>query len=603
MSETKDKIKFSNFWQTSFWTFKLGFKISARWYGMMVFTKVMSEVLPLLTTFFSSLVLGELVASLARGDKFLDQNLILYIVLLFLSNSFERINGLADEYIWMRFNYKIDLTMFPIYLEQLGKIDIQYHEDPDFKTKLKKVDEALGWKLISSFQSIASIIATTIGTIFITYIFFQINIIFIFIILIPIILDYLINVKFGKNLWSIWETNGDEKKETSHALSGLSEKGIIHEAKIYNFASYIAHKFFVANERFITNAVSTTNKKYLALSGNTIFGLLTIGLLQVYLIYQTVSGFINIQGYSFYIQNVFDVSRRFNRFADSLSRVYGDNLFIQELKEFLELPDKIIKPKNGIVVDQSSPSIEFKNVSFKYPTSENYILQNLSFKIDAGEKIALVGENGAGKSTIIKLLARFYDVTEGEILINGIDIKQLDLTAYYKLWGVLFQYFARYWFTLRENIGIGNIEDIKNSELIKAAGDKAGLDTILPKLPHGYENMMSTDFTDGKDLSGGEWQKVGIARGMFANPKFIVLDEPTSALDALAEAKVFQEIEKMASDTTMLIVSHRFATVRNADKIIVLEDGKISEQGSHEKLMTENGLYAKMFLTQAEGYK
>jgi len=276
---------------------------------------------------------------------------------------------------------------------------------------------------------------------------------------------------------------------------------------------------------------------------------------------------------------------------------------MRDFKYFLEMPSKINKPQNGIKVKQESPEIEFKNVSFKYPNSKNYILKNLSFKISRGEKIALVGENGSGKTTIIKLLARFYDVNEGEILINGINIKNLNLASYYKLWGVLFQYFAKYWFSLRENIGIGNFEDINNINLIQNAANKAGLEKIISKLPNKLDNMLSTDFKDGKDLSGGEWQKVGLARGFFANPKLIILDEPTSALDAISEQEIFDEIQKVSIDTTMIIVSHRFATVRNAGKILVIENGIISEQGTHEKLMTNRTLYYKMFTVQAEGYR
>jgi ATP-binding cassette subfamily B protein len=171
---------------------------------------------------------------------------------------------------------------------------------------------------------------------------------------------------------------------------------------------------------------------------------------------------------------------------------------------------------------------------------------------------------------LIKLLARFYDVTEGEILINDINIKNLDIKNYYKLWGVLFQSFAKLWFSVRENIGIGNIEDIEKVDLIKEAGRKSDADGFITKLINQYETLLSKDFKDGAELSGGQWQKVGIARALFANPKFIVMDEPTSALDALAEAKIFDELKELSDNSTVIIVSHRFATVRNADKILVL---------------------------------
>jgi ATP-binding cassette subfamily B protein len=182
-------------------------------------------------------------------------------------------------------------------------------------------------------------------------------------------------------------------------------------------------------------------------------------------------------------------------------------------------------------------------------------------------------------------LARFYDVQEGQILVNDVDIREINLATYYQLWGVLFQYFARYWFTVTENVALSRITQKNDVQRVSHALSRADAESLVAKLPHKEDTMLSTDFTDGVDLSGGEWQKIGIARRMFAEPKFIILDEPTSALDALAESRVFDQLYALAEDTTMLIVSHRFATVRKAHSIIVLQHGRIVEQGSHAELM------------------
>jgi len=349
--------------------------------------------------------------------------------------------------------------------------------------------------------------------------------------------------------------------------------------------------------------IREANIRYSFLSFAKLGEVAGFGFIQYWLIKQVLAKAISVQGYSFYLQNVYLVAENLNSIQTDIVELIEFSRYVENLRIFFSLPEKIKKPKKPIKIPQEFPKIEFRNVSFKYPGSRNMVFENVSFVINPGEHVALVGENGAGKTTIIKLLARFYDVTSGEILINDVNIKKIDLESYYKLWGILFQEFAKYWLSVRENIGLGSVEDIKDKKLVKQAAKKAGADKMIDKLPMKYENPLSTNMKRGTDLSGGQWQKIGIARGLFSDPQLIVLDEPTSALDALAEDEVFEEIAKISSDTTMIIVSHRFSTVRNTDKILVLKSGKISEQGTHQKLMKNEKLYYKMFTSQAKGYK
>jgi ATP-binding cassette subfamily B protein len=217
--------------------------------------------------------------------------------------------------------------------------------------------------------------------------------------------------------------------------------------------------------------------------------------------------------------------------------------------------------------------------------------------------IAFVGENGAGKTTLIKLLCRFYDVDEGQILINGIDIKQLDLVSWYDHIGVLFQDFLKYSYSLRDNIWFGKVTSPAVPEQIIAAAQQSGADAVKDTLKHGYKQMLGPTFEDGLDLSTGQWQKVALARGFYRNAPILVLDEPTAAIDAKAEHEIFQKVEQLTADKTAIIISHRFSTVRNADTIYVIKDGKISESGSHQELMRINGTYAGLFNLQAEAYR
>jgi ABC-type multidrug transport system fused ATPase/permease subunit len=286
----------------------------------------------------------------------------------------------------------------------------------------------------------------------------------------------------------------------------------------------------------------------------------------------------------------------------NFGEMYEHNLYIDHFFEIQELPRLIKESPNPVIFKNiSSPKIEFKNVYFRYPKGQ-LVLKNISFTINPGESIALVGANGAGKSTIIKLICRFYDVTSGEILINGVNIKNLKLSNWYEHMGTLFQDFVHYYLTVRENIVLGNPSKIDEKQ-IRAAAKKAGADEFIEKLPKKYDQPLGREYEDGEELSIGQWQKLAIARAFYRSSPLLILDEPTSAIDAEAEYEIFNNLEKAYKNKSLILVSHRFSTVRNANKIFVIEDGKIAEHGTHDRLIKLNGKYASMFNIQAKGYK
>jgi ATP-binding cassette subfamily B protein len=245
----------------------------------------------------------------------------------------------------------------------------------------------------------------------------------------------------------------------------------------------------------------------------------------------------------------------------------------------------------------------FENVGFRYPGSEVWAVHNLSFTVPAGETLALVGENGAGKTTIVKLITRLYDPDEGRITIDGTDIREFSLAELRTHIGAIFQDFLRYSFSAADNIGVGRIEAAGDRDRIISAATQSLADPVIKKLPEGYDQMLGRTFAKGHDLSGGEWQKLAIARAYMRDAEIIILDEPTAALDARAEAEVFQRFKNLAEGTTAVLISHRFSTVRMADRIVVLADGRIEEAGTHAELMVNGGRYAELFELQASGYR
>jgi len=292
---------------------------------------------------------------------------------------------------------------------------------------------------------------------------------------------------------------------------------------------------------------------------------------------------------------------------------YEHSLFVGNLFNFLDLaPNSVEGALSPVSQDGGRPllitrpireGIEFRHVSFRYPRSERFVLRDLSFVLRAGETVAVVGENGAGKTTLVKLLARFYDPTEGTIFLDGRDLREYDLDSLRRHVGIIFQDFVRYNLSARENIGFGRIEFAEDRERVTRAAQDGGAQPVIERLPKGFETMLGRTFEDGVDLSGGEWQKLALSRAFMREAQMLILDEPTASLDALAEQEVYNRFMDLTAGKTTILISHRFSTVRMAEHILVLQDSRLIEEGSHHELMTFDGQYARMFNTQAERYR
>jgi ABC-type multidrug transport system fused ATPase/permease subunit len=318
-----------------------------------------------------------------------------------------------------------------------------------------------------------------------------------------------------------------------------------------------------------------------------------------------LAGSLGVGQFALYFQQTQNLMLGIEGILDNYSSISMRNKYIEKYFYFMNTKRFIQSPSETIAFPANPlpPVIEFRNVLFKYPNTKRPILKDFNLRINSGEKIAFVGENGAGKTTIIKLLLRFYDVSEGELLINGINIKQINLEQWYIIIGALFQDFIKYQFTFKENVYFGNQKQQDNLELLKQAIEKSGANEYINDLPDKYDQVVGKMFESGIDLSGGQWQKLALARAFFKNAPILILDEPTSAIDAKAEYEIFQRVQQLQKDKTVIIISHRFSTVRNADRILVLDEGKIIEEGNHEKLIKKKGLYAELFNIQAKGYK
>ena len=376
------------------------------------------------------------------------------------------------------------------------------------------------------------------------------------------------------------------------------------EVKLFGLSNFLVGRYATLSEKFYQE------NKQLAVKRNIVSTLLvslgTIGYYGAYgvIIYRTVMGSFTIGTLTFLAGSFRQSRSLIQSVLISLSSIYEQSLYLSDLFTFFDVqPSVVSKPGARAVPRPLQSGFRFENVGFRYPGSERWAVRGLSFSFEPHERIALVGENGAGKTTLVKLLARLYDPDEGRILLDGLDLRDYDLDSLRKNIGIIFQDFVRYDFVLRENIGVSQVDALDDDARIREAARRSLADSVAKRVPQGFDQMLGRRFDNGVELSGGEWQKVALARAYMRDAQVLILDEPTAALDARAEYEVFLRFAELTKGRMAVLISHRFSTVRMADRILVLKGGELVDDGTHEELVARGGLYAELFSLQAAGYR
>ena len=376
------------------------------------------------------------------------------------------------------------------------------------------------------------------------------------------------------------------------------------ELKLFGLKDFLTARFKVLSTKVYEEDVALARRK--VTTGSVLSAIGTAGYYTAYVfaVWKTVTGVFSFGTLTLLANAIREASSNLQQTFSTLSTIADQALFLTDLIAFFEMRPTIQSKPNALPAPRPiQRGFEFRNVSFRYPGSSRLVLNGLNFHLRPGERVALIGENGEGKTTIVKLLTRLYDPAEGQVLLDGVDLREYSLEDLYREIGVIFQDFMRYEMTARENIAVGRIEQIDNLQLIRQSAHKSMAEDVVGKLPSGYEQMLGRRFDGGVDLSGGEWQKVALARAYLRDAQVLILDEPTSALDARSEYEVFQRFAELTTGKMALFISHRFSTVRMADRIVVLENGRIAEEGDHDALTQLGGRYAEMFELQAASYR
>jgi ATP-binding cassette subfamily B protein len=384
---------------------------------------------------------------------------------------------------------------------------------------------------------------------------------------------------------------------------GGSKEGA-KELKLFGLRDFLTGRFKGLSDRVYDEDISLARRKVIAGSALSMIGTAGYYTAYVYAVWRTVTGVFTLGTLVLLANAIRDASSNLQQTFSTLSTIADQALFLTDLIAFFEMKPSIRSKLNALPAPRPvRQGFEFRKVSFRYPGSSRLVLNGLNFSLRPGERVALIGENGEGKTTIVKLLTRLYDPVEGQVLLDGIDLRDYDLEDLYREIGVIFQDFMRYEMTARENIAVGRIDRMNDQGLLQESAQKSMAVDVLRKLPAGFEQMLGRRFEGGVDLSGGEWQKVALARAYLRDAQVLILDEPTSALDARSEYEVFKRFAELTAGKMALFISHRFSTVRMADRIVVLENGRIAEEGDHETLTSLGGRYAEMFELQAASYR
>lgn len=596
-----------------------------------ILLRLLRAFLPVVILWIGKLIIDAVVAAREAPSELshLWRLVALEIAVVLIHEALSRASSLIESLLGDLFSNHTSVRL----MKHAATLDLYQFEDPAFYDQLERARRQTTGRigLLAQFLSMGQDTLTllSLGAALLVY-----SPWLLLLLAVAVVPGFLGETHFASLEYSLLFRWTPERRQLDYLrFIGASDR-TAKEVQMFGLAPWLIERYRTLAERFYEENKKLSIRKGVVATAFAIIGTLGYYGAYVHILLRAVAGAISLGSLTFLAASFARSRDLIQRLLSAASDIYEQSLYLKDLFDFFEMQPSITSPAGASKVPATiRVGFVFEDVGFQYPGSERWAVRHVNFHLRPGERLALVGENGAGKTTLTKLLARLYDPTEGRILLDGRDLREYDLASVRSAIGVIFQDFVRYDLRFDENIGVGEINKIHTylelprngengevkvsgntnhaagvdvetvPEVLAAAAEKSLAATLLPRFPEGYRQMLGRRFEGGVDLSGGEWQKIALARAYMRDAQLLILDEPTAALDARAEYEVFKRFSELLSGRMAVIISHRFSTVRMADRIVVLNDGKVVEDGTHQELVARGGLYEELFRLQADGYR
>jgi len=573
------------------------------WTSASIVLLVVQGILPLAQLYLLKLIVDAVTAALQSSNRNLDSTMWFIValgVVTLLGALAASLSSLASD---VQGQSVTDYVASIIH-EKSVAVDLAYYENSQYYDTLHRAQQEAAYRPTRIVNGLIQVGQSSLALLALVGLLFSLHWMIAVVLLVAAVPGTLVRLRYSQQLYAWQRQRTTTERQAWYFQWMMVGEPHAKEIRLFDLGALFIERFRDLRATLRRERLHLATRRVLIDLLTQVAGTLAIFGALAYIAMQTVLGAITLGDLVMYYQ-AFQRGQNYLRdILSGLANLYEDSLFLTNLYEFLDLQPRVIVPASPRPMPQPMQrGITFEHVRFDYADATHATLDDISLTIHPGEHIALVGANGTGKTTLIKLLCRLYDPTAGRITIDGIDLRELDLTALRRHISIIFQDYAHYHLTARENIWLGNTIIASMDDQVMRAAREAGADQVIEKLPHGYDTRLGKWFNDGQELSIGEWQKIALARAFVRDAQIVVLDEPTSALDASAEYEVFQKFRALAQGRTTILISHRFSTVRMADCIYVLANGTIAESGSHEDLMRRGGEYARMFELQAGNYR
>lgn len=562
-------------------------------------------VLPLASVYLVKLVVDAVMAGIAASDKAaaFEQvatliGLAVGVVLVAaLCNALARLVSEGQS-------LAVTDYMFDVIHSKSIDVDLEYYETPAYYDTLHRAQQEAAFRPTQVVSSLAQVGQHGVSLLAMAGLLISFHWTVAVLLVVTAVPGLLARLRYSGILFR-WRRQRTHAERMSHYLhTVLTGEPHAKEVRIFDLGSVFRERFRALRRVLRKERLAISSKQAAVDFGTQALGAVVLFGLLAFIAYRAVYGFITLGGMVMYFQAVQRSQTALRQMLSSVAMLYENSLFFRNVAEFLTLGPALSSPAQPKPAPRPMTSgIVFDHVDFRYPGRETLALSDVCLTVAPGEVVALVGENGSGKTTLIKLLCRLYDPAEGTVRADGLDLRELDMLGWRRSISVIFQDYARYFLSARENIWLGNAELPVEDDRVEWAARRAGAHEVIARLPSGYDTTLGKRFDEGVELSVGEWQKVALARAFVRDAQVIVLDEPTSSMDAKAEYEVFQRFRELLEGRTAILISHRFSTVRMADRIYVLDEGGIAEHGTHDELVARDGTYAKLFHMQAQSYR